>query len=261
MTNSRDAMGTRAPAQIHWRSVSTGNDGYAKALLETKTLMQWLARISNSYAPGRTAEERILLEFRADQAAFVTRRFGEALALEMRMPALRMQFLENGRPAPHVLDPEEHSPAEVEAWLLVELLHRGIDRSIFSKALPYGVDGLMTGDAKDHSPSSCREGLMILTAWFQNAARVLDAVGRDHGVTNAIIVCSPEMLNLSYMTDSESMLAELGFCPGSDQIPEPSFYRMETGGHGKRRYLKSSELLAQADPAAAAIAFLVGDSK
>lgn len=254
-------MGKRAINQIHWRSVTTGNDGYAKALLETKTLAQWLARISNSYAPGHTPEERILLEFREDQAAFVTRRFGEQLALEMQMPTLRMQFLENGRPAPHVLDPEEHSPAEVEAWLLVELLHRGVDRSKFSKALPYGVDGLMTGDAEDHSPSSCHEGLMILTAWFQNAAGVLDTVGRGHGVTNAIIVCSPEMLNLSFMTDSESRLAELGFCPGSDQIPEPSFYRMETGGHRKRRYLKSSELLAQADPAAAAVAFLAGDSK
>jgi hypothetical protein len=261
MTNLRNAMGERVVDKIHWRSVSTDNVEYAKALLETKTLMQWLARISNSYAPGRTAEERILLEFRADQAVFVTRPFGEKLALEMRMPTLRMQFLEDGRPAPHVLDPEEHSPAEVEAWLLVELLHRGVDRSKFSKALPYGVNDLMTGDAEDHSPGSCREGLVTLSAWLQNAAGVLNAVGRGYGVANASIICSPETLDLSFMKGSESKLAELGFCPGNDQMPEPSFYRVETGARRKRRNLKSSELLALADPAAAAIAFLTGDSK
>ena len=55
----------------------------------------------------------------------------------MRLPTLEMQFHEHGKPVPHILDPEEHSPAEVEAWMLVELLHRGVDREKFSKTLPY----------------------------------------------------------------------------------------------------------------------------
>ena len=87
--------------------------------------------------------------------------------------------------------------------MLVELLHRGVDRSKFSKALPYGVNDLMTGDAEDHSPGSCREGLVTLSAWLQNAAGVLNAVGRGYGVANASIICSPETLDLSFMKGSE----------------------------------------------------------
>ena len=78
---------------------------------------------------------------------------------------------------PHILDPEEHSPAEVEAWILVELLHRGLDREQFSKALPYTIKNLMSGDAEDYSPQACAEGLTQLATWFRAAASVVSNVG------------------------------------------------------------------------------------
>jgi hypothetical protein len=217
--------------------------------------VQWLARIANSFAPGSTAEERVLLEFRAADAAFVTPPFDRDIALEMRLPSLEMQFLEGGRPVPHVFDPEEHSPAEVEAWLLVELLHRGLDRAKFSKNLPYTVPDLMTGDADDHAPSACRPGLTQLAAWFRNAAAILAAV---EGTGKARVVCWPQTLDLTCSSargSKPALEAAFGFSPGDARSPEPSFYLRGADGR-KRAILSASELAAESDPAAAAMRFI-----
>ena len=113
-------------------TLGTGNPAeLAQARTETINLVQWLARIANSYASDTVPGARTDLEFRATDGAFVTKQFGDGIALELRLPSLELQFLAHGAPVPHVFDPEEHSPAEVEAWILVELLHRGVDREDF----------------------------------------------------------------------------------------------------------------------------------
>ena len=179
MTSSADTAAKFGADPARWRSVEASDpQALEKARVETINIVQWLARIANSYVTARAPDDRVLLAFRAADAAFVTKTFDDGLSLEMRLPSLEMQFLENGRAAPHILDPEEHSPAEVEAWLLVELLHRGVDRSKFTKQLPYSIPNLMTGDAEDYSPQSCRKGLTELMAWFQNAAAILEAAAR-----------------------------------------------------------------------------------
>jgi hypothetical protein len=210
---------------------------------------------------ARAPEDRVLLEFRAADAAFFTKTFDNGLSLEMRLPALEMQFLENGRRTPHVLYPEEHSPAEVEAWLLVELLHRGVDRTKFTKRLPYSVPGLMTGDAEDYSPQSCREALTRLMAWFQNAAIILDATAHAFIADKVGIVCWPQTLELSCVMDSGSKPAGFGFSPGDRQCPEPFFYRGLRAPNGsaasrKLSILTASKLLAEENPATAAVTFM-----
>jgi hypothetical protein len=240
-------MTSSVDTATRWRTIETGEpQSLAKARTLTLNIVQWLARMANSYVAERTPEGRVLLEFRAANTAFVTKTFENGHALEMRLPSLEMQFLENGQPAPHILDPEEHSPAEAEAWLLVELLHRNIDRSKFTKRLPYSVPDLMSGDADDYSPLKCQQGLAQLAAWFQNAAAVLEAAAG--GKTK--IVCSPRTLILSFA----SKAAELGFSSGDGQHAEPFFYKGAPNGSGKT--LTASSLLAQTDPAAAALRFL-----
>ena len=184
---------TMNPAR--WQLARTGDPrALAKARSEAINLVQWLSRIANSYVTAGTPEQRTMLAFCAAEPALVTRAFDDDLALELRLASLEMQFREHGKPMPHILDPEEHSPAEVEAWLLVELLHRGVDHMKFSKALPYTIPGLMTGDSEDYSPRSCRQGLAQLAAWFQNAADVLDAAMRAAGVDHVRIACLPQTL-------------------------------------------------------------------
>ena len=152
----------------------------AQARVETINLVQWPARVANSYVSDGSREPTTL-KFRAGDAAFVTQSFENGLALEIRLPTLEMQFLDHGKPVPHVFDPEARSPAEAEAWLLVEILHRCIDRDRFSTSLPYTIPGLMSGDAEDYSPQSCQAGLTQLATLFQDAAAILDAVARAEG--------------------------------------------------------------------------------
>jgi hypothetical protein len=132
-------------------------ESFVKARELTLNIVQWLARIANSYVADRSTKDRLTLDFRTD-GSFVTKTFEHGLALELRLPSLEMQFQERGKLVPHILDPEERSPAEVEAWILVELLHRGLDRDKFSKSLPYTVANLMSGDAEDYSPQACAPG-------------------------------------------------------------------------------------------------------
>lgn len=249
---------------VAWQALQADvSDQFAQARWETLNLVQWLVRIANSYVAGATPEDRVLLAFRAADAAFVTKPF-DGVALELRLPALEMQFLDDGRPTPHILDTEEHSPAEVEAFLLIELLHRSIDRSKFSKRLPYNIPDLMSGDGEDHSPQACMEGLTQLTAWMRNAAAVLDATARAAGAGKVEIVCWPQTLTLTCVSDAGP--TGFGFSPGDAQSPAPFFYRNTRSANGSansngRSILTASKLLAERDPAAAAVAFMSSDNK
>jgi hypothetical protein len=262
MINSVNAVGSSATSFVPWPTVGTDDlDALAKARTQAINLVQWLARIANSYVTEGPPERRTELEFRASAAALFTKPFDKSLALEMRLPSLEMQFIDNGNPVPHILDPEEHTPAEIEAWILVELLHRGVDRDKFFKKLPYTIPGLMSGDAEDHSPQSCQQGLTQLIAWFQNAAAVLSAASRDAGAADVRIVCLPQTLNLKCISGAGMIQADIGFSPGDMQNPEPFFYANSGASIGSaeaksRSVLKASKLLAERDPAAAALKFL-----
>lgn len=257
MTSSAEAV-RKTKMPVTWQPVGTGDlDALAKARLEAINLVQWLVRIANSFVTANASDEPTELEFRAVGAAFVTKPFEGNLALEMRLPTLEMQFLENGRPMPHILDPEEHSPAEVEAWLLVELLHRGIDHTRFSKKLPYIIPGLLTGDEKDYSPQLCQQGLTQLMVWFQNAAAILDVMARASGRNGGRIICRPQTLDLSYVSNRGSGSADFGFSPGDAQSPEPFFYGNARAPNGKEcSILPASKLFEEDDPCAAAITFM-----
>jgi hypothetical protein len=225
-----------------------------QARIEAINLLQWPVRVANSYCSDDVAE-RSHLQFHAADAAFITRCFADHISLEIRLPSLEMQFLDNGKPVPHIFDPEEHSPAEVEAWILVELLHRGFDRDKFSKTLPYSLPGLMSGDAERHSPQACQTGLKQLTTLFQDAAALLGAVAHAGGNDTVPIICLPQTLDLRARTKTKSGF--LGFSPGNAQSPDPCFYVSDaspdgTAGISRRFIAKAPELFVGNDPAAAA---------
>ena len=244
MTSSASAAAPSQQRASTWQAIPAADgDAVARARREALNIVQWVARIANSYV-RHEADERTLLEFRSSNAAFVTKTFENNKAIEMRLPTLELQFLENGKPVAHIFDPEEHSPAETEAWVLVELLHRGIDRDKFSMTLPYSMPALMTGDADDYSPRSCEEGLAHLTAWYRNAET---ALGAASGGGAKAIVCSPQTLNLTR--------SQIGFSPGDKRLGEPYFYK---GANNSEKFstLSASQLASERDPLAAAIAFL-----
>lgn len=249
MTSSAEAIAKTARPAPMWEDIPAGEEAeFVKARKELLNLVQWPVRLANSYVAGKAPEERVLLEFRSADPAFITQTFAHEVALEIRLASLRMQFLEHGRPVPHIFDPEEHSPAKVEAWLLVELLHRGIDRTKFSKKLPYPMSDLMSGDAEDHAPQECEAGLVQVMTWYRNAGAVLyDASGPGK------LIVFPKNLELTLLAKSGQQ-KNCGFSIG-DENSEPHFYFMKSGGK-KRSILTASELKKETQPGRAAVQFL-----
>src|SRR5437588_3484340 len=257
MTNSPDRNGVSGAIETP-NFASDDLTEFVRARSEAINLVQWPARVASSYVTSGAPERRTDLEFRAANAAFVTRRFADGVALEMRLPDLHLQFLHNGKAMPHVFDPQERSPAEAEAWILVELLHRGIDREKFSKKLPYTIPGLLTGDAEDYAPQACRKGLIQLTDWFGKAGAVLEAGAR--ALDKAEVICLPQTLDLALAPLSGASSIPLGFSPGDTENPAPYFY---TGGgvnpaspKPPRAIVSGSKLLAQGDALRAAATLL-----
>jgi hypothetical protein len=234
--------------------------GIESARKEALNIVQWLARVALSYVTDGDPARRIDLDFRAADAALVTKSFANGVALQMRLPDLHLQFLHNGKPVPHVFEPQERSPAEAEAWILVELLHRGIDREKFSKSLPYAVPGLLTGDAEDYAPQACRDGLMELAKWFGKAAAVLKEAVRACGADRPAVICRPQTLDLALAPLPGAKPPSLGFSLGDAQHAEPYFYvadqPISDSAEAERQIVSAAKLIAQDDIAQAAAALL-----
>jgi hypothetical protein len=227
---------------------------------EALNIAQWLARVALSYVTDGDPARHIDLEFRAADTALVTKSFADGVTLEMRLPDLRLQFLQNGKPVPHVFDPQERSPAEAEAWILVELLHRGIDREKFSTNLPYTVPGLLTGDAEDYAPQAYRDGLAQLTDWFGKAAGVLKGTARACGADNPAVICRPQTLDLALAPLPSAKPPSLGFSLGDARHTQPYFYAasqpIPDTTTAEHRIVSADELIAQGDVAQAAATLL-----
>lgn len=206
----------------------------AEARRQAHNAIHWLARFANSYIDSEADGRHVELLWNDDHASIRTKTFGRDLAVELRVTDLDMQFCENGHPVPHVLSFEERTPAHVEAWALVELLHRGVDRDRFSKELPYPGRDLMLGDSEDHDVDSYRDELASLHGWLRNAAVVSAAVrhelGRDLGedLSATPVVCWPETFQLGIEIPLPqgfgAKALRAGLSAGDALRPEPFFF-------------------------------------
>jgi hypothetical protein len=261
MTSSASSLNS-----IQWESLDIDTTELKEARWDVVNIIQWLARIANSFVDETTSEKRVVLEFRPQDVAFITQSFSNGITLEMQLPSLELQFAENGRLMPHVFDPEDHSPAEAEAWLLVELLHRGIDRSRFQKKLPYDIPDLLSGDAEKYSPKSHLKGLAEIVKWLRNASSVLELANRRFGSKKHRIICFPRMLHFMCLSDPRSNQSYFGFSLGDAANPEPFFFK---GGMPENRLvdkknnsiLTAAQLRASRNPADAVMDFVGAKSE
>ena len=165
---------------VTWRPIPNVDvNTLGEARRQAHNTAQWLVRLAHTYMAPVVECRHTLLRWDLRAQALVTQNFLPNLALELRLTDLALQFREHDRPSPHVLDVDDRTPAEVEAWLLVELLHRHLDRDRFSKDLPYEFPDLMTGDAVSYSPETLGTGLRELALWFDNGASVLAGIAED----------------------------------------------------------------------------------
>lgn len=261
MTSSASSLNS-----IQWESLDIDTTELTKARWDVVNIIQWLARIANSFVDEASFEKRVVLEFCPRDVAFLTQSFSNGITLEMRLPSLEMQFAENRRLMPHIFDPEDHSPAEAEAWLLVELLHRGIDRSRFQKKLPYDIPDLLSGDAEKYSPKSHMKGLIEIVKWLRNASLILELASSGSVSKKRRIACFPRTFHLRYLSDTRSNRSYFAFSLGDAANPEPFFFKGKSSkdlatGEKSNPILTAAQLLATHNPTDAVMDFLRAKSE
>src|SRR5262249_46221836 len=118
-------------------SVEVEHAKFLTARNEAQNAAQWVARLSSSYADTRDdGEARFALNWDPSTATLSSLEIGVDTHVQLQLPGLTLQFTEDGRPVPHLIEIDGKSPAEIEAWVLVELLHRDFDREDFRRDLP-----------------------------------------------------------------------------------------------------------------------------
>jgi hypothetical protein len=264
MTNSADQTLDAGPAgETGWRAVGKlhpSSLGAARVL--ALNTAQWPARIANSYVAGKTWAQRMSLQWNVAEDLLVTPSFDRQLAVALDAATLQMWFLASGRPVPHTFDPEGRSPAEAEAWVLVELLHRGIEPTHFTKTLPYDLPDLMSGDAEQYSPQSYAAELVELAAWYHNAAANFVAAAADIGAAKPSLTCNPQDLSMRCRlelgeAEENPGTIELGFSPGTQEVDEPHFYVSRAGGRPAAGcIMRSTTLIGDRAPQGGLAAFL-----
>jgi hypothetical protein len=216
---------------VTWQPVSDVDvKTLAEARRQAHNSAQWLVRVAHSFMKPADEDRHALLHWDPKRGALVTEEFLPNLTLELQLAGLTLQFRERDRPSPHVLDVDDRTPAAVEAWVLVELLHRRLDRDRFSKDLPYEFPNLMTGDAVPYSTETLGDGLRELSAWFDNGASVLAATAEDASRLGrpGTVWCWPQVFHLGALVpsvgSSSTRTLRIGMSPGDDVNAQPYFY-------------------------------------
>jgi hypothetical protein len=217
-------------------------DKFAEARIEAQNAAQWLARLSHSYGEQSGSDEEIKLLWDRAMQRIVTPEVVPGLVLELFLPTLTLQFAENGQPSPHAIDIDGKSSTEVEAWLLVELLHRGFDREVFSKQLPYRWAHFMSGDEAKYSPQDLVQELRRLTQCFEDSAETLVQVKQtiaiqDGGATSKgsskksseTLICWPDGFDIgfsipTFATGAKDGQIKVGFTLGDDKLVPPGYF-------------------------------------
>lgn len=233
---------------------------FAEARRQTHHAAQWLVRLAHTYMVAEPEHAHAFLRWDGKRQALVTREFLPGLAQELRIPSFTLQFRERDQPARHVLDLDDTTPAEVEAWELVELLHRHLDRDRFSKTLPYDFPDVMTGDAMPYSSEGLADSLVDLANWFDTGSSILAAVAGSASANE--VRCWPQTMHLGVVVprrDNGGAALRAGLSLG-DHVSAPPYFYVTPHDALTRiapdHCLTQTELIRQADPVQHAIAFL-----
>lgn len=206
---------------------------YKKARFEAQNAVFWLARGAHSYLDALPQNKHLDLEWQSDRASLYTKVFDGDLQIGLSIPELEIFFCENGEKVRHSFWFDDRTPAYVEAWYLVELLHRDRDRSKFTIELPFESKDFFLGDTDEHDAPAVAVELKAMHDFFIIAADILSQVQQklaDSGDVAAkigSISCKPENFTLSFEIatkpdDHANIL--VGMSLGDDLRPAPFFF-------------------------------------
>ncbi|MDB2390717.1 hypothetical protein N9X12_05815 [Alphaproteobacteria bacterium] len=159
--------------------------------------------------------------------------FDGDLQIGLSIPELEIFFCENGEKVRHSFWFDDRTPAYVEAWYLVELLHRDRDRSKFTIELPFESKEFFLGDTDEHDAPAVAVELKAMHDCFIIANHILLQVQKSLADTNdkildiGAISCKPENFTLSFEISTkldEQANVLVGMSLGDDLRPAPFFF-------------------------------------
>lgn len=235
---------------------------FQSACSQSHSAVQWLARLANSFQVPASDGSHLHMTWADEGCAVRSNEIAPDTVVEMRLPDLELQFRENGYLTKHVMALDDKSPAEVEAWTLIELLHRGIDREKYSKTLPYDVSTLLSGDARHYQTLDLEAGFAELAGWLKAAAATLAEVASGKSIKLA-----PEHFSVFIRIHPDGdrpavgNYVEAGFCAGDAAAGEPYFYALTRPGSATADKLTVSQIRKDRLDSGDIVAFLAIDSR
>jgi hypothetical protein len=200
-----------------------------RARSEMQNAVQWLARLAQSYAAPLGDGS---LHWEVERSVVRTGALARGITAELHLPTLCLQFAEQGRASPHPLALDGKSSSEVEAWVLVELLHRGFDRNRFVMRLLYLWPDMMTGDQPKYAATTLAGELAALTALYNEATEVIiAAVQCADQADRPDLVCWPDLFDIGMalrLAGGRGGQVEVRFTTGSAGELRPAYFARRT---------------------------------
>ena len=175
---------------------------YRDARVEAHNALFWMARAAHSFAEPMPGNSHLHLSWVDEFADFRTQFFADYIQIGINLSELELYFCEKEEKVPHSFWLDGKTPAFVEAWYLVELLHRGIDPETFSTSLPFDSKNMLMGDTQDHNASLYKKELKALKDCIDNTIPILEGLANQLKNNNKIannphkIVLEPESFTL-----------------------------------------------------------------
>ena len=181
---------------------------------EIENALQWLARMTWSFASSGVDGQELHLFFEPRRMRFLTPEIATATIIELSLLDLVLQFEEGGVPSPHAMNVDDKSSSEIEAWLLCEMLHRGFERDRFSKRLPYKSDHLLSGDERKYAPGTHLDDLQGHADLLVAASRIIGAVrectsDEPTDMRSDRLLCWPESVEIGFISHGRDGTADL----------------------------------------------------
>ena len=217
---------------------------YKKARFEAHNALFWMARCAHSFLKARDDQKHMDLLWQSESKSFRTKIFDGDLQIGLHLPDLELYFCEHGIKVPHSFWLDDRTPAYVEAWYLVELVHRDRDRSKFSTDLPFESANMLMGDTKDHNASAVALELDALQKCFERAADLFVNVSQSllkngHIAESAnLITLKPESFSLILSFESaktRESVTSIGLSAGDELRPSPFFFTTTESINSKKK--------------------------
>jgi hypothetical protein len=203
-----------------------------EARLQAHHAMQWLARSARAFAPPQTDDGHTSLGWDATSGCFITHPLKDGAWLSLRVADLMLavhdgpvvqSFALNGR-----------RDADAGRWLSDKLGMRGFDPPALGVAAPYELPAHpIAQTAEVYRFSGVSDAFATLSAWFDNAALILESVRgqmADRGLQASAVRCWPHHFDIATLTalptksTGTTSYIGAGLSPGDDYYDEPYFY-------------------------------------